>query len=126
LGLRSDAAARFEKGIDEYTVECGMARALNLVEKLGLAKISSSHFDVSAGASTDKRVIQVTTDSVNQVLGITVPEEEMVKILLALQFEVELKDGVMTIAIPRYFKNENKTKFTAETITFLSNKEVKC
>ncbi|MBE6145034.1 MAG: hypothetical protein E7171_00270 [Firmicutes bacterium] len=32
----------------------------------------------------------------------------------------------MTIAIPRYFKNENKTKFTAETITFLSNKEVKC
>lgn len=30
----------------------------------------------------------------------------------------------MTIAIPRFFKNENKTKFTAETITFFSNKGV--
>ena len=47
LGLRSDAAARFEKGIDEHTVECGMARALNLTQTLGLAKISSSHFDVT-------------------------------------------------------------------------------
>ncbi len=102
LGLRSDSAARFEKGIDEYTVECGLARALNLVETLGIAKISSSHFDVSGGASTEKRVIQVETAKVNDVLGIVVPEEEMVNILTALQFEVELKDGVMTLAIPRY------------------------
>ncbi len=102
LGLRSDAAARFEKGIDEYTVECGMARALNLVQTLGIAKVSSSHFDVSGGASTEKRVINVETAKVNEVLGIEVPESEMVTILEALQFEVELKDGVLTLAIPRY------------------------
>ena len=93
LGLRSDAAARFEKGIDEYTVECGMARALNLTQTLGLAKVSSTHFDVTGGASTEKRVIKVETAKVNNVLGIEVPEKEMVKILTALQFEVELKDG---------------------------------
>ena len=74
LGLRSDSAARFEKGIDEYTVECGMARALNLAQTLGVAKISSSHFDVSGGASTEKRVITVETAQVNDVLGIEVPE----------------------------------------------------
>ena len=102
LGLQSDAASRFEKGIDEYTVECGMARALNLVQKLGIAKVSSSHFDVSGGASTEKRVINVETAKVNAVLGIEVPEADMVEILEALQFEVELKDGVLTLAIPRY------------------------
>ena len=102
LGLRSDAAARFEKGIDEYTVECGMARALNLTQTLGVAKISSSHFDVTGGASTEKRVIKVTTAQVNNVLGIEVPEEDMVNILSALQFEVSLADGEMTLAIPRY------------------------
>ena len=102
LGLQSDAASRFEKGIDEYTVECGMARALNLVQKLGIAKVSSSHFDVSGGASTEKRVIKVETAKVNAVLGIEVPEEAMVEVVEALQFEVELKDGVMTLAIPRY------------------------
>ena len=102
LGLQSDAASRFEKGIDEYTVECGMARALNLVQKLGIAKVSSSHFDVSGGASTEKRVISVETAKVNAVLGIEVPEADMVEILEALQFEVELKDGVLALAIPRY------------------------
>lgn len=102
LGIQSDAASRFEKGIDEYTVECGMARALNLVQKLGIARVSSSHFDVSGGASTKKRVIHVKTAKVNDVLGIEVPEKEMVEILEALQFEVELKDGVLTLAVPRY------------------------
>ncbi|MBQ8802069.1 MAG: phenylalanine--tRNA ligase subunit beta [Tyzzerella sp.] len=116
LGLRSDAAARFEKGIDEYTVECGMARALNLVETLGVAKISSSHFDVSGGASTEKRIIQVETAKVNDVLGIVVPEEEMVKILNALQFYVELNDGVLTLAVPRYREDIETYQDIAEEI----------
>ena len=116
LGLRSDSAARFEKGIDEYTVECGLARALNLVETLGIAKISSSHFDVSGGASTEKRVIRVETAKVNDVLGITVPEEEMVEILTALQFEVELQDGVLTLAVPRYREDVEGYQDIAEEI----------
>ncbi len=116
LGLRSDSAARFEKGIDEYTVECGMARALNLVQQLGLAKISSSHFDVSGGASTEKRVITVETAKVNGVLGIEVPEEEMVDILLALQFEVTLQDGTLTLAIPRYRDDVETYQDIAEEI----------
>ena len=116
LGLRSDAAARFEKGIDEYTVECGMARALNLAQVLGVAKISSTHFDVSGGASTEKRVIKVETAKVNDVLGITVPEEEMVKILTALQFEVELNDGILTLAVPRYREDIENYQDIAEEV----------
>ncbi|MBP3609988.1 MAG: phenylalanine--tRNA ligase subunit beta [Lachnospiraceae bacterium] len=116
LGLRSDAAARFEKGIDEYTVECGMDRALNLVEKLGVAKVSSSHFDVSGGASTEKRVIKVECAKVNDVLGIVVPEEDMVRILTALQFEVELTDGVMTLAVPRYREDIETYQDIAEEV----------
>ena len=116
LGLRSDAAARFEKGIDEYTVECGMARALNLAQTLGVAKISSTHFDVTGGASTEKRVIKVETAKVNDVLGITVPEEDMVSILSALQFEVELQDGVLTLAVPRYREDVETYQDIAEEV----------
>ncbi len=116
LGLRSDAAARFEKGIDEHTVECGMARALNLVQTLGIAKVSSSHFDESAGASTEKRVIKVETAKVNEVLGIEVPEAEMVSILEALQFEVALDNGVLTLAIPRYREDVEGYQDIAEEV----------
>ena len=116
LGLHSDAAARYEKGIDEYSVECGMARALNLTQTLGVAKISSSHFDVSAGASTERRVIQVETAKVNYVLGIEVPEEEMVRILKNLAFEVELQDGILTLAVPRYREDIENYQDIAEEV----------
>lgn len=102
LGLATDAAARFIKGVDEYGVECGMARALNLVQTLGIAKISSSHFDVSAGASTEKRVITVEIPRVNGVLGITVPDEDIVRILKSLNFGVEKNGTTLTLTVPRY------------------------
>lgn len=116
LGLHSDAAARYEKGIDEYSVECGLARALNLVQTLGIAKVSSTHFDVTAGASCEKRVIRVETAKVNYILGIEVPEKDMVRILKSLAFEVELKDGVMTLAIPRYREDIENDQDIAEEI----------
>ncbi|MGN1187074.1 MAG: phenylalanine--tRNA ligase subunit beta, partial [Lachnospiraceae bacterium] len=110
------AASRFEKGIDEYSVECGMARALNLVSALGVAKIGSTHFDVSAGASTEKRVIKVDSAKVNYVLGIEVPLEEMVRILKNLAFEVEVSEGVLTLAVPRYREDIENYQDIAEEI----------
>lgn len=102
LGLHTDAAARFEKGVDEYGVERGMERCLNLVEKLGVAEIGSSHFDVSAGESTENRVFDVTVSKVNSVLGIEVPQNVIVDILKALQFGVTEKGETLTITVPRW------------------------
>lgn len=116
LGLHSDAAARYEKGIDEYSVECGMARALNLVQTLGVAKVSSTSFDVTAGASTERRIIQVETAQVNYVLGIEVPEEEMVRILKNLSFGVVLENHVLTLTIPRYREDIETYQDIAEEV----------
>lgn len=116
LGLHSDAAARYEKGIDEYSVECGMARALNLVQTLGVAKVSKTSFDVTAGASREKRVIKVETAKVNYVLGIDVPEAEMVRILKNLAFDVELNDGVLTLGVPRYREDIENYQDIAEEV----------
>ena len=116
LGIRTDACARFEKGIDEYSVETGMARALPLVEELGVAKISSTKGDETAGASTEKRKITCSVDKVNAVLGITVPEEEMVSILKALQFEVEVKDHTLELLVPRYREDVETYQDIAEEV----------
>lgn len=135
LGLATDAAARFIKGVDEYGVECGMARALNLVQTLGIAKISSSHFDVSAGESAEKRVITVEIPRVNGVLGITVPDEDIVRILKSLNFGVEQNGTTLTLTVPRYREDiENYQDIAEEVIreygyshvvpTFLDSAEV--
>lgn len=116
LGLHTDAAARFEKGVDEYGVECGMARALNLVQSLGVAKISSSHYDESAGASAEKRVISVETAQVNAVLGIEVPEERIIGILKALNFGVAADGGRLEITVPRYREDVEGYQDIAEEV----------
>ena len=116
LGLRTDAAARFEKGVDEYGVEMGMARALNLVEKLGVAKISSSHFDVTAGENTAPRTFDVTVEKVNSVLGIEVPQSEIVSILKALAFGVSENGSTLTITVPRYREDVENYQDIAEEV----------
>lgn len=102
LGLHTDAAARFEKGVDEYGTECGMKRALNLVEKLGIAKIGSSSFDVSAGEDKGEAKFDVTVSKVNSVLGIDVPQAEIVRILKSLQFGIEESGETLSLTVPRW------------------------
>ena len=102
LGLHTDAAARFEKGVDEYGTECGMNRALNLVEKLGIAKVGNSSFDVSAGEDKGEAKFDVTVSKINSVLGIDVPQAEIVKILKSLQFGVAENGETLSLTVPRW------------------------
>ncbi len=135
IGLRSDAAARFEKGVDEYSAECGMARALNLVQTLGVAKIGTTHIDVTAGKSTECRVITAEVAKVNAVLGIEVPTDRIISILKSLNFGVECNDGVLTLTVPRYREDVESYQDIAEEVireygyshvvpTFLNKAEV--
>lgn len=116
LGIHTDAAARFEKGTDEYSTECGMARALNLVQTMGIAKISGTHFDVTAGASTENRVITADISKINAVLGIVVPDETIVKILKSLNFGVEENNGILTLTVPRYREDVETYQDIAEEV----------
>ena len=77
LGKRSDASARYEKGVDEYSTVLAMKRALHLIEELGCGKVSSTHIDVNAGNSVEPHEMKVSVKRVNDVLGIVVPDEDI-------------------------------------------------
>ena len=116
LGLHTDAAARFEKGVDEYGVERGMARALNLVETLGIAKIGNSCFDVNAGEDKGGAKFDVTVEKINSVLGIDVPKADIVRILSSLQFGVEENGDTLSISVPRWRTDVENYQDIAEEI----------
>ena len=101
LGQNTDASSHYEKGIAEYTVEIGMARALHLIEELG-QKITASAFDVSAGAPREGKKFTATLSGINKILGIEVPAENVLDILRRLCFEVERDGDVLTVTAPRY------------------------
>jgi len=102
LGQSTDSSARFEKGISEYTTELGMARALHLIEELQCGEITSSAFDVSAGAPREGKRFSARISRINAILGIEVPEEEILRILKSLQFAVEQDGDVLQVTAPRY------------------------
>ena len=106
VGKRTDSSARFEKGVDEYATVMAMKRALHLVEELGCGKVSSTHFDVNTGNSVEPREMTVEIDKISGVLGIVVPDEDIVRIMnnLDMKPSISEEDGkrLLTLQIPAY------------------------
>lgn len=103
LGQHSDSSAMFEKGVNEYTTELAMNRALNLIQTLGCGTITDVRCDVKTPYSHDgAKTMTVSMKKINALLGITVPEEDMVNILKRLNFGVEVEGDKMTLNVPAY------------------------
>ncbi len=101
LNQRSDSSSRFEKGVDAYTTELGMHRALALIDLLDAGKVSKSLIDVNT-VSSERRVISTSVDKINKLLGITVPCETIKDILIGLDFGCELNGDNLNVTIPLY------------------------
>ncbi len=102
LGQISDASARYSKGVDEYSTVMAMKRALHLIEELGCGKVSSTHFDVNTGNSVEPFELKVSVEKVNSVLGIKVPDADIVRILTNLNFAPVLRGDELTLMVPAY------------------------
>ena len=100
LGQTSDSSARFEKGIDAYTGEVAMNRALHLIEALHCGTIACDRYDL--GAALTEKVIHTTISKINGVLGIKVPAETIREILERLRFVTELRGDEISVTVPPY------------------------
>ena len=102
LGQSSDSSARYEKGVDQYSTELGMNRALHLIQELGCGDITPTCFDCAASEDRAEKVIRTTASPINSLLGITVPTETIVEILTRLDFGVTRDGDELTVLVPRY------------------------
>ncbi len=101
LGQRSDSSARFEKGMDAFTPELAMNRALHLVQLLGCGTPTDYRSDVNAADMTPKLIV-TTYEKINALLGIEVPKEEVNAILTRLLFAVheDKVNGNLVVGVP--------------------------
>ncbi|MBO4617014.1 MAG: phenylalanine--tRNA ligase subunit beta [Lachnospiraceae bacterium] len=116
LGQVSDSSARFSKGVDEYTTVMAMKRALHLVEELGCGKVSSTGFDVNTGNSIEPFKLQASVAKVNGVLGIKVPDADIVRICTNLDFKPELNGDDLTLHVPAYREDMATYQDVAEEV----------
>jgi len=102
LGLRSEASARFERGVDPNGCDLAQDR---FVELLGGAVTSAGEGLVDVrGQLPDRTPIPVRPARVNAVLGSRLSPREMKELLDPIGFTTELgdDDGPMTVALPSY------------------------
>jgi len=118
IGVRSDASARYEKGIDVYTTDMAMRRALHLVCETGAGKVIAGTFDVKA---EDPRNLTLSfpVKKIDDVLGINVPNETVLKVLGDLEFQPEIVDGILTVKVPDYREDvDNFTDIAEEVMRY--------
>lgn len=88
LGMRTDASARFEKGLDPFNCKEALLRALQLVEELGAGEVIKTYIDEDYSDHTPKTV-EFDPDWINKFLGTDIPESKMIEILESLDFEIK-------------------------------------
>ena len=116
LGQASDSSAMYAKGVYEYTTVMAMKRALHLIEELGCGKVSSTHVEVSTGNSIEPKEMKVSIERVNKVLGIIVPNEDIIRILKSLDFNPSVNGDELTIQVPAYREDMESYPDVAEEV----------
>lgn len=100
LNLKSEASRRYGKGLNyEYTI-AAINRCCSLLEEYASGEVLSGKLLHDKVDKTEK-IIDVTTEELNSVLGMKMTNEDVEKQLDKLDFKYELKNDVFHIIIPR-------------------------
>ncbi len=97
--LRSEASNRFEKGLDPNRTYMAIARSCALLEKYADAKIMKGTVIHDKTIKENKK-IELSLSKINKVLGITIPEDEVISILQRLAFTVKKSKDTLEVEVP--------------------------
>lgn len=88
FGMRTEASAKYEKGLDPMNTLPAVNRACELVELLGAGEVVDGVIDI-LNHVPQPTVLDLEPEKINDLLGTDVSGEEMASILRKLDFQVE-------------------------------------
>jgi phenylalanyl-tRNA synthetase beta chain len=102
LNIRTDAAYRFERGIDPRTIDYAARRAVQLLCEVSGGELAAGVLSQGAPLPQD-RIVELRVTRVAQVLGVDVPADEMTELLNALSIRTGVaREGVLACTIPAH------------------------
>ena len=101
LGLKTEASARFERGADIEAPVRAITRAMTLFQSLGAGEPLESIVDVYPAARAPLSVSFRRT-RLDRLLGIAVPDAEVLRILTSLGFEPTEAPGGWSVRVPSF------------------------
>ena len=104
LGMRTEASAKFEKGLDPLNTLPAVNRACELVELLGAGEVLDGTIDV-LNYVPQPHIVTMDPDRVNALLGTDIPAAEQYQYLERVDIVTEKKDfpnGPAEVIIPSW------------------------
>src|SRR5436305_1359243 len=101
LGLRTEASARFERGVDYGGIDRAVARSIALLGEVAGARPVGKLVDVRGKLPKVRRPL-VRTRRVNEVLGTTLTGDDVRRFLEPIGFESAPARGGWRVAIPSW------------------------
>ncbi len=99
-GLRTEAAIRFEKGVDISGTVQALLRAVELIKEVAGGEVSGKLIDVYPVVA-EKKIVVLKYDYLKKLSGKTYSPESVKNILTALEFDVaEENNSFIKLAVP--------------------------
>jgi phenylalanyl-tRNA synthetase beta chain len=100
LNLKTEASTRFERGADIDAPLAGLGLAARLIERIGAGKAG---FTVDVYPTPVEPVrLALRASRIARVLGITVPAEDVERILTGLQFQIARAGDTWRVVVPSF------------------------
>ena len=91
VGLHSESSGRFERGTNANNTITALNRAAQLLQEMGACKVCEGIVDVYPAPKSQVKV-KFTAKQINDRLGTNLDEEDILKILKSLGFEIKDAD----------------------------------
>ena len=101
LALPSEAAYRFERTVDSEMIDWASKRTAKLITQVAGGKTARGVVDIYPKKPEQKEVT-LRLSRLNKLLGIEIPPEQVTRILTALSFKPQSKDGLVTCSVPSW------------------------
>lgn len=113
LGMRTDAQAKFEKGLDPNTTMEAMNRACQLIEELGAGTVVGGCVDVYPVVK-EEETVAYDPDKINALLGTDISEDDMVQYFEMVDLVVDREQKM--VHVPTWRQDVHRMADLAEEV----------
>ncbi|MBT2754507.1 phenylalanine--tRNA ligase subunit beta [Mesobacillus foraminis] len=98
-GLRSEASARYEKGVDPERARAAAERAVELLARYAGGEVLEGSVEADH-LTAEPAVVSVTLDKINSVIGSELSMPEVQDIFSRLKFGASVDNDTITVTVP--------------------------
>jgi phenylalanyl-tRNA synthetase beta chain len=101
LKLRTDASARFERGIDPDLAWTASMRAVQLVKEL-CPEATVRSWEDEYPRPVQRRTVTLPVSRISWLLGMEIDQATVEDVLTRLNFQPQIEDGTLAVHVPTY------------------------